>query len=31
MPFIKDENINTYSLMLGDVYEIVKTVDLMVK
>ena len=31
MPFTKDENINTYSLMLGDVYEIVKTVDLMVK
>ena len=31
MPFTKDENINTYSLMLGDVYEIVKTVDLIVK
>jgi len=31
MPFTKDENINSYSSMLGDVYEIVKTVDLMVK
>ncbi len=31
MPFTKDENINSYSSMLGDINEIVKSVDLMVK
>lgn len=31
MPFIKDENISRYSSMLGDVNEVVKSVDLMMK
>lgn len=31
MPFIKDENINTYNSILEDMYEIIKTINLIIK